>query len=209
MQQPLPNPSSLYQLIQSDLDRYTQTFRLRGAPFSKWRVAFESFLFKPGFQAVFLYRLSHWCFRRGFIYLAWGLSRFNHWFTGAEIEFNAQVGPGFFIAHSGGIVVGRGTILGAHVTLFQGVSFGVKDWHPSQIKSFPKVGDHCVFFSHSAAYGGITLGDYCVVAGHSVVVKDMPEGSLAKGIPATFLPECGRKKIESWENDIHPNREGT
>src|SRR5438094_908668 len=97
---------SLLALIEADLARFTQTYRLRRQPYSAAKIFFESFLFKAGFQAVFLYRLSHALYERGWIYPAWFLSRLSVAITGAEIEFNARIGPGLFIAHPVGIVVG-------------------------------------------------------------------------------------------------------
>jgi serine O-acetyltransferase len=136
---------SLKALVQSDLTRFAQTYQLRGQPYSKRRVFWESILFKAGFQAVLLYRISHWLFGKGQTYLAWMVARLNLALTGAEIEFNAEIGPGMFIAHPVGIVIGRGTVIGSGVTIFQGVSFGVRSWHPDYIRRFPTVGDNCFF----------------------------------------------------------------
>jgi len=191
-------PVSLRGLIRSDLCRFTQTFKLRGQSYSKWRVFFESIMFKAGFQAVFLYRISHWLYRKGYLYPAWFLSRLNVALTGAEIEFNAQIGPGMFIAHPVGIVIGRGTVIGSDVTLFQGISFGVKSWHPDSITKFPKVGDNCFFFANSLIIGDVIIGDDCIVAAQAVVTRDMPGGSLAKGIPAKLYPNGGKEAISSW-----------
>lgn len=118
--------------------------------------------------------------------------------TGAEIEFNARIGPGLFIAHPVGIVIGRGVVMGSQATLFQGVSLAVKNWHPDEIARFPKVGNFCFLFAHAVILGGIELGDYCVVAANAVVTKDLPEGSLARGIPAEIYPNQGKIAIQSW-----------
>ena len=189
---------TLRELIASDLARFTQTFVLRGQSFSKRRVFWESLIFKAGFQAVVLYRVSHRLHQRGWTYLPWFLSRVSVALTGAEIEFNAQIGPGMFVAHPVGIVVGRGTVIGAGVTLFQGVTFGVKSWHPDQIRKFPRVGNNCFFFSGAAVLGGVTIGDNCIVGAHAVVTADVPSGAMALGIPATIHPDKGREAIASW-----------
>jgi len=189
---------TLRELIASDLARFTQTFVLRGQSFSKRRVFWESIIFKAGFQAVVLYRVSHRLHQRGWTYLPWFLSRVSVALTGAEIEFNAQIGPGMFVAHPVGIVVGRGTVIGAGVTLFQGVTFGVKSWHPDQIRKFPRVGNNCFLFSGAAVLGGVTIGDNCIVGAHAVVTADVPSGAMAVGIPATIHPDKGREAIASW-----------
>lgn len=189
---------TLKELIDSDLDRFTQTYVLRGQPFSRRRVFWESLVFKAGFQAVLLYRISHRLFEKGWTYLPWLLSRLSLALTGADIEFNAEIGPGMFVAHPVGIVVGRGTVIGSDVTLFQGVTFGVKSWHPAAIRSFPNVGNRCYFFAGAAVLGGILVGDDCVVGAHAVVTSDLPDGSLAMGVPASIYPDKGKEAIQSW-----------
>ena len=190
---------TLRELIDSDLARFTQTYVLRGQPFSRRRIFWESVIFKAGFQAVLLYRVSHWLYQHGWIYLPWFLSRLSLAITGAEIEFNAQIGPGMFVAHPVGIVVGRGTIIGSEVTLFQGVTFGVRSWHPDQIRKFPRVGNRCFFFSGAAVVGDITIGDECIVGAHAVVTRDVPSGAMALGVVAEIYPDKGREAILSWQ----------
>lgn len=190
---------TLRELIRSDLARFTQTFVLRGQAFSKRRVFWESVIFKAGFQAVLLYRVSHHLYQRGWIYLPWFLSRLSLAITGAEIEFNAQIGPGMFVAHPVGIVIGRGTVIGSDVTLFQGVTFGVKSWHPDEIRKFPRVGNKCFFFSGAAVVGDVTIGDECIVGAHAVVTRDVPSGAMALGVVAEIYPGKGREAILSWQ----------
>lgn len=189
---------SLKDLIRSDLSRFTQTFVLRGQPFSTRRVFWESLLFKAGFQAALLYRISHWLFQKGWIYPPWFLSRLSLAITGADIEFNARIGPALFIAHPVGIVVGRGTVMGSGTTLFQGVTFGVKSWHPDAIRKFPSVGNRCYFFAGAAVLGDVTIGDDCIVGAHAVLTNDLPDGAMALGVPAKIYPDKGREAIASW-----------
>jgi len=189
---------TLRELIASDLARFTQTYELRGQPFSRRRIFWESVIFKAGFQAVLLYRVSHWLYQQGWTYLPWFLSRLSIAITGAEIEFNARIGPGMFVSHPVGIVVGRGTVIGSGVTLFQGVTFGVKSWHPDAITKFPRVGNKCYFFTGAAVLGDVTIGDNCIVGAHAVVIGDLPAGSLALGIPAKVYPDKGKEAILSW-----------
>jgi serine O-acetyltransferase len=189
---------TLRELINSDLSRFAQTYILRGQTLSTRRIFWESILFKAGFQAVLLYRLSHWLFKKGWIYPPWFLSRLSLAITGADIEFNAQIGPAMFIAHPVGIVVGRGTVIGSEVTLFQGVTFGARSWHPDEIRKFPTVGNKCYFFAGASVLGDVSIGDYCVVGAHAVLLNDLVDGALALGVPATIYPEKGRQAIESW-----------
>lgn len=192
------NFQELKSLISSDLARYHQTFRLRADQGTPRRIALESFLFKPGFQAVFLFRLSHFFFTKGWIYLAWMTSRFNQFFTSAEMEFNARVGPGLFISHPGALILGRGAVLGRQVTLFQGTTIGALDWHPERIGKFPRIGDNVFIFAGAKVLGDITLGNNVVVGANAVVVKPVPEGALALGNPASIKIGRGAEMIRSW-----------
>ena len=196
--QDAPPRLSLADLIRSDLARFTGTYALRGQPHASTRVIIESLLFKAGFQAVLLYRLSHWLFRRRWIYPAWFVARLNVTLTGAEIEFNASIGPGLMIAHPVGIVVGRGTVIGRNATLFQGTTLAVRSWDPDEIRRFPRLGDNCFLFARSAVFGGVTVGDNCVVAAHSVVLTDVPDGHLAVGAPARLYPDRGHAAVQAW-----------
>jgi len=189
---------TLRDLIRSDLSRFTQTFVLRGQPFSARRVFWESLLFKAGFQAALLYRISHWLFQRGWIYPPWFLSRLSLAITGADIEFNARIGPALLIAHPVGIVVGRGTSIGSDATLFQGVTFGARSWHPDAIRKFPSTGNRCFFFAGATVLGDVTIGDNCIVGAHAVLTTDLPDGAMALGVPAKIYPDKGREKIASW-----------
>lgn len=188
----------LFTLIRSDIKRFEQTYTLRDIKFNKFKVWFESFVFKPGFQAVFLYRLSHFFFAIKWTYVAWIVSRFNQFFTGAEIEFNARIGPGMFIAHPCGIVIGRGTRIGSDVTIFQGVTFGTKSWNKNEIQKFPSIENRCCFFAQSTIIGGINIGSDCVVGANSLLNKDLPHGCMAVGVPAKIYANIGKEKINEW-----------
>lgn len=193
----------LSDLIRSDLDRFRQTYQLRGQSYSPRRVFWESVLFKSGFQALLLHRIGHRLSERGWVYLPWFLARVSLALTGAEIEFNAIIGPGMLIAHSSGIVIGRGTVIGSGVTVFQGVTLGVKSWQPGSIGQFPVVGDGCHLFAGAAILGGVRIGADCVVGAHAVVTTDMPDGALAVGVPAKIYPAKGRETLASWAASDH------
>lgn len=190
--------ASLLHLIACDLARYEETCRLRGQVPNRTKIFWESLIFKAGFQAALLYRLSHWLHQKKLTCLAWFVARLMVTLTGAEIEFNARIGPGLLIAHPVGLVIGRGAVIGEHATLFQGVTLAAKSYHPDEIGKFPQVGNHCFLFAHAGVFGAVRVGDFCVVAAHAVVTKDVPDGALARGVPAKIVPGDGRAKIDSW-----------
>jgi serine O-acetyltransferase len=134
------------------------------------------------------------------MYAAWSVARLNTMLTSADIEFNAVIGPGLFISHPVGIVIGRGTRIGRHATIFQGVTCGVRSWHPGAIAEFPVVGDNCYLFAHASVLGGVTIGNDCVIGAHALVVDDLPDGALARGVSAAIVPDQGRASAQLWRS---------
>ena len=191
---------TLRALVRSDLARFTETFERRRQPFSRSKVLFESFTFKAGFQAVVLYRIAHWCHERGWTYPAWFFCRLNLALTGADIEFNAEIGPGMFISHPVGIVIGRGTRIGSGVTIFQGVTCGARSWRPEAITRFPTIGDNCYLFAQATVLGPIRIGNECIVGAHALVIQDLPDRAVARGVPAVIVDgsdEVMRSELET------------
>ncbi|MFA5132721.1 MAG: serine acetyltransferase [Candidatus Paceibacterota bacterium] len=172
---------ALIRLVLSDLERYKDSYKARGSKFSK-KAYLESFVFKPGFQAVLLYRVSHFLYKVGMNYAAWAVSRINQILTSAEIEFNAEFGPGLFIAHPSGIVVGRGSKVGKNCTMFQQVTLGVRSWEDMR---YPAIGDGAVLFSGSKVLGGIRIGNNVTVGANAVVFDCAGNDMLCVGNQTT------------------------
>ncbi|MEO5333866.1 MAG: serine O-acetyltransferase [Magnetococcus sp. YQC-5] len=185
-----PRPS-FRSLLRADLKRYAGTFKQRKEHGMPLRIIIESFFFKSGFQAVFLFRIASWFYQRGFHYLAWMVTRTNQFLTAAELEYNAVIGPGLMIAHPAGLTVGRGCVLGRNVTLFQNVTLGATDWRADRIHGFPVLGDNVFVFAGAALLGSIRIGNDVVVGANAVVIHDLPDGTLAVGNPARILPDRG------------------
>lgn len=178
-------------LVRSDLARYRETSRS-----SRARIAVESLIFKAGFQATLLYRLSHSASRLGLTYVAWLICRINQMVTGAEIEFSAEIGPALLIAHPAGIVIGRGTVIGEHVTIFQGVTCGIRNTAPQRPREYPRVGSGVVLYARATLIGGIRVGDGAIVGAHALVTRDVPCDGRAEAPAATIqVPFDTRRRI--------------
>jgi len=177
----------LIHLIKSDLHRYFDTYRLRGDRPNKFKIYLESFIFKAGFLAVFLYRISHWLWRHKLNIFAWSITRISVTLTGAEIEYNMVAGPGLLIPHPVGIVIGRGSKIGSRVTIYHNVTLGVKSWSKDTFNEYPNVGNNVIIFAGAKVLGSIKLGDNCVVGANSVVLHDVPEGAQVFGVPAKII----------------------
>jgi serine O-acetyltransferase len=177
---------SLIELIRLDLLRYqrlsrpTEVSRPRGL--SMW-----SYLLSPRLAPVLLYRLSHFFYLRRFSLGAKFFTCLNHLLFGIEIASSCPIGPGLFIPHTHGTVIGAWKI-GANATIFQGVTLGARslDFSPSS-SSRPTIGDEVIIGAGAKILGGIVLGNACRVGANSVVLADLPEGCLAVGAPARVV----------------------
>src|SRR5512139_2452399 len=85
------------------------------------RSALEVALCYPGVHAVWGYRIGHWLWNRRLRLLARLTAELTRKFTGVEIHPAATIGPGLFIDHATGVVIGETAEIGRDVTIYHGV----------------------------------------------------------------------------------------
>lgn len=141
----------------------------------------------PGLHAVWAHRISHWLWTHE---LRW-LARFNahlaRWLTGIEIHPGARLGRRLFIDHGMGVVIGETAEVGDDVTLYQGVTLGGTSWDKG--KRHPTLGNNVVVGGGAKVLGPFTVGDGARIGSNAVVVKEVPPGATAVGIPARIIQE--------------------
>ena len=141
----------------------------------------------PGFHAMLFHRISNRLWRARLNWLARWLSSFARWFTGIEIHPGATIGRRFFIDHGMGVVIGETSVIGDDCTLYHGVTLGGTSWNKG--KRHPTLSDKVVIGAGAKVLGPITLGEGARIGSNAVVVKDVPKGATAVGIPARILDE--------------------
>ncbi len=144
----------------------------------------------PGIHARVLHRLSHMLWQAKLRWLARFISHIARWLTGIEIHPGATIGRRFFIDHGMGVVIGETAEIGDDVTLYHGVTLGGTSWKEG--KRHPTLGNGVVVGAGAKILGPITIGDGAKIGSNAVVVKDVPAGATAAGIPARILEE-GKK----------------
>lgn len=154
----------------------------------------EVLLCYPGVHALFFYRLAHRLWQRGWVVPARFVSHLGRFFTGIEIHPAARIGPGVFIDHGMGVVIGETAELGENVTLYQGVTLGGTSL--KREKRHPTLGRNVVVGAGAAILGAITIGDGSRVGGGSVVVKDVPPNSVVVGVPGKVIYRDGKRVAE-------------
>jgi len=143
----------------------------------------------PGFHALLFHRLGHWLWGAGFKWLARLTSHLGRWLTGIEIHPGANIGRRFFIDHGMGVVIGETADIGDDCTLYHGVTLGGTSWNKG--KRHPTLGNGVVVGAGAKILGPIVVGDGAKIGSNAVVVKDVPPGATAIGIPARIVEEQG------------------
>ncbi len=149
---------------------------------------------RPGPRAVWLFRASRWAWLHHMRPLALILYNINFTLHGCDLSYQADIGPGFYMHHPVGIVMG-GVQAGRNLTLGPNCLLGNRDQHTRDGRVEPLLGDNVTINAGAAVLGPVILGDHVVVGVNAVVVKDCAPGSVMIGIPARPM----RKAAEADE----------
>jgi serine O-acetyltransferase len=141
----------------------------------------------PGVHALIFHRFSHWIWQNRFYWLARFSSHIARGFTGIEIHPGAVIGHRVFIDHGMGVVIGETAVIGDDCTLYHGVTLGGTSWNKG--KRHPTLEQGVVIGAGAKVLGPITIGMGAKIGSNAVVVKDVPAGATAVGIPARILDQ--------------------
>jgi len=148
---------------------------------------------KPGFRAVAVYRFGVWrmtiennFLRAPFSLLYRMLYRRvrNHY--GIELPYSATIGRRFIIEHQSAIVVHGNCVIGDDCIIRQGVTLGNKNL--DRPYDAPTLGNRVNVGAGAKILGAVNIGDDASIGANAVVVRDVPAGAIAVGIPARILP---------------------
>jgi serine O-acetyltransferase len=164
------------------------------------RSRLEVFLGYPGLWAVWVHRISHGLWRRGWRLSARLLSQIGRFFTGVDIHPGALLGRRLFIDHATGVVIGETAIVGSDVTLYQGVTLGGTG--KGHGKRHPTLCDRVFVGNNANLLGNITIGENSRVGAGSVVLADVPPNSTVVGVPAHIVYRNGQRVLITDPHDV-------
>jgi serine O-acetyltransferase len=156
--------------------------------------AVEVLLCYPGLHAIWLHRIAHALYQRGWFTTARLVSHFSRWFTGIEIHPGAKIGKRLFIDHGMGVVIGETTEIGDDCLIYKGVVLGGTTLERK--KRHPTLGNRVIIGSNSTVLGAITIGDGARIGSGSVVVKPVPAGATVVGVPGRIVESLTPEKEE-------------
>jgi serine O-acetyltransferase len=163
------------------------------------RSRLEVLLCYPGVHALALHRLSHGLWRAGLTTPARVVSHLGRMFTGIEIHPGATLGRRVFIDHGMGVVIGETAEVGDDCTIYQGVTLGGTSLTRGA-KRHPTLEAGVVVGAGAKVLGGFTVGAGARVGSNSVVVKTVPPGATAVGIPARIISDDLDQRREAQAN---------
>jgi serine O-acetyltransferase len=144
----------------------------------------EVLLCYPGILAMVHHRIGHQLYSLGVPLLARVVAELAHERTGIDIHPGAQIGPGFFIDHGTGVVIGETAKIGRNVRLYQAVTLGAKRFATDALGHLlkggprhPIVEDEVVIYAGATILGRVTIGRGSTIGGNVWLTESVPAGS--------------------------------
>lgn len=160
----------------------------------------EAFLFYKGFHALQCYRVAHWLWQQDRKGMAlFFQSRVSQLFA-VDIHPAARLGRGIMIDHATGVVIGETAVVEDDVSMLHGVTLGgtgkeVGDRHP-------KIRRGVLLSMGAKILGNIEIGEFSRVGAGSVVLKSVPAGCTAVGVPAKIVNCAGSERPSHDMNQL-------
>lgn len=157
----------------------------------------------PCIEAIATYRIAHALYAQDVPLIPRVMTERAHHHTGIDIHPGATIGPGFFIDHGTGVVIGETCTIGRWVKIYQGVTLGALSFpvdakgNPIKgIKRHPDIGDNVTIYAGATILGGETvIGAGSVIGGNVWLTHSVPPGSKVTNVqPAPIVKNSVGKK---------------
>ena len=147
------------------------------------RILFRGLL-SQGFFALLTYRIFRWFHERRIPTqpIRFLFERIIEITTGISLPAQARIGKGLRIHHFGGIILHPEVVLGEGCTIYQGVTLG----DLGEKGGVPCVGNYVFIGTGAKILGNLTIGDHACIGANAVVLKSVPPGCVAVGVPAVI-----------------------
>jgi len=196
--------TELWETLRADAFRYSGQEGLRPL--------FASYVRDPGFRfTYYLRKVANYAPRRrswgifGYVYNRLWLNHYRFRY-GIEISPTAEIGPGLYIGHFGGIVVSPYAVIGSNVNIAQGVTIGATS-RGSKLGA-PVIKDRVWIGAHAILVGEITIGEDALIGPGAYVNFDVPGRAVVLGNPGKVVAQTGStgyiNKVRERSGKIEP-----
>jgi serine O-acetyltransferase len=169
---------------------------------------YEVVLSYPSVRAILVYRLAHFLELQEVPYIPRMMSEFIHEKTGIDIHPGAEIGPGFFIDHGTGVVIGCTSVLGKNIKFYQHVTLGalslsnVDKIRKAKKKRHPTVEDDVTIYAGSTILGGKTvIHKGSVIGGNVWLTRSVPPYTTVTFDSPYLIFKHKDKKVEKYVID--------
>jgi len=140
----------------------------------------------PGIEATTVFRLAHELRTLHVPLIPRMMTEWAHGRTGIDIHPGARIGPGFFIDHGTGVVIGETCEIADHVKLYQGVTLGALSFQTDSdgnlvrgTKRHPTIQRKAVIYANATVLGGNTVvGANSVIGAGASITKSVPPNTV-------------------------------
>lgn len=145
-----------------------------------------------GFWAMIVYRFGRWRYtirlsllRKICSLIYKVLFKFIQIITGIELPCEVNLGKGFVIDHFGGIIISGYSSFGDNCRIRNGVVVGLRN---IENLCAPQIGNNVDIGAGAKILGDIRIGNNVLIGANAVVLCDVPDDSIAVGVPAVVKP---------------------
>jgi len=164
----------LREVLSEDVDAI-----LRGDPASVSKR--EIVLAYPGLQAVSVFRIANFLYKRGVPLIPRIMTEYIHSKTGIDIHPGVSIGRGMMIDHGTGIVIGETAIIKDKVRLYQGVTLGALSPQHSlanpELKRHPTIESNVIVYAGATILGDVEVGEGSIIGGNVWLTHSIPRNS--------------------------------
>ena len=138
-------------------------------------------LLTDGTPSMIWYRLMQAARRWRLVPFEMLFNRLNTAFCGCVIGRGAEFGPGFVLVHAQGVVINGAVRGGSGVILEHQVTIG------AERRQSPVIGDDVFVGAGARIIGPVVVGSGSRIGANAVVLRDVPDGATAVGVPARIV----------------------
>ncbi|WP_207733776.1 DapH/DapD/GlmU-related protein [Clostridium sp. 1001275B_160808_H3] len=134
-------------------------------------------------NAIKLYRISHFLYKKNIPFLPKIIKGIIFILYNSIIPYECEIGKGTLLGYGGiAVVIHKNAVIGRNCVISQCVTIGGKEG----ANGVPVIGDNVFIGAGAKVLGRIKVESNSKIGANAVVLRDVPEGKIAVGIPATI-----------------------
>jgi len=137
--------------------------------------------------------------------LSFVMLRFCMVFMEMDIDPQATIGGGFYMAHIGGVHINQGVVIGSNCDIAHHTTIGASAMGRGGV---PVLGDNVFIGTGAVLVGKIRVGSGAKIAANTLVMTNVPEGATVMGVPGRIIMRPKPPTPASIEKEPAPQEVG-